>query len=154
MAQTLILPTIIEYTKEQYENMPQHLRIIMKTAVWKNEEYLYEKMKLQATNETFYVCEKGSPWSRPGEHLYLRFRDGKWTAFDSCILQYNSDVIIIDLLQARFQCDGEDITIPGWHTWSTNITNDSGSLPDWKGTLLCDTRLGLNDFSDTQHDLF
>ena len=67
--------------------MPQHITIGTAKAFENNRPFNYTKRQVrdETIDETIYVCDKGSEWSRAHEYLVLRREAGIWTAYDSAV---------------------------------------------------------------------
>ena len=115
---------------------PSKFDIGTKNAFEKGYAFSYTQQTIGS--EVVYVCSKGSQWAGADEILVLCEQAGIWTAWDSVI-----DGAILRCRQPVFRCN-EDITAPGWHTWSTNhdaSSDGDGSAINWAGALKAETRL-------------
>ena len=97
--------------------------------------------------EAFYVCDKGSDYSRDGERLILRydvFPDGStsWTAYDGGLVQDGSQ---FGCRQAVFRIQNEKKTYPGTYNWDMNVKanarNGGSDTPEWDGPLKAETKV-------------
>ena len=133
---TLIQHLAIQSRQAPAMTMPLQFAIGTRKAFANGYAFPYTQQTIGG--ETIYVCSKGSDFARADEFLVLRYDAGIWTAWDSVI----EGTETLRCRQPVFRCD-EDITAPGWHTWSTNYAASragDGSAVNWAGKLPAETQ--------------
>ena len=71
-----------------------------------------------------YKCGRGSDWKLTGEVLWMmKATDGMWYAFDAP--KDGAIPTSVNQAKVRFVSTGADAHIPGWHTWTMTMSNNS-----------------------------